>query len=299
MPRVFIIILNWNGLQDTLECLSSLKKIDYKNYKIIVVDNGSKDRQADKIKAAFPSIIAIRNKTNKGYSEANNQGITLALKKNADYVLLLNNDTVVIKNFLSKLVYTAEKNKKVGIASPKILYYKSDLIWSMGGNISYTTGISVMIGKKRKSSEYTKLLKPGFITGCCMLIKKEVVNKIGLLDAGYFAYYEDADYSFQARSAGFDLLVVPESIIRHKKSASVGIRGSDKITPVQSYLWARNGIIFGKKRLTGINKSIFILNQFFIKFLFCSMKFSSFESFLNYVKGLYHGIINKELSHNK
>jgi len=289
-PLVYIILINWNGLVDTLECLESLKNINYKNYKIIVVDNGSKGNQADVIKYNFQNIELIENEENKGFVIANNQGIELAIKNNADYILLLNNDTVVERNFLNILIDYGEKNKEAGILSPKILYYNSDKIWSMGGKISYLSGLSIMIGKGKDSQKYNRIIEPNFITGCAMLIKREVINKIGLLDPLYFAYYEDSDCCFRAKKAGYEIRIIPESVIWHKKSASAGIRGSNKITPMQAYLWARNGIIFGRKNLIGTQKATFLFGQFTFKLLFSLINCQNIKAVKKYFKGLYDGV---------
>lgn len=128
-PLVYIITINWNGIDDTIECLDSLKGITYPNCKIIVVDNGSKNNQAEKIKEKFRNIELIKNKKNEGFVIANNQGIKLALKNGADYILLLNNDTIIKNDFLNILIEYAEKDNNVGILSPKIIYYDSEMIW--------------------------------------------------------------------------------------------------------------------------------------------------------------------------
>lgn len=288
-PLVYIITINWNGLEDTLECLSSLEKINYSPYRIIVVDNGSENNQGDVIKEKYPFIEIIENVKNEGFVNANNQGIEVALIQNAKYIFLLNNDTIVKNDFLDILIEHAEKNKDVGIISPKILYYNSDTIWSMGGNINYFTGFSIMIGKRKKSKQYNEIIEPDFITGCAMLIKREVIEKIGLLDPIYFAYYEDVDYSYKVKKAGYNIKVIPESIIWHKKSASAGIKGSIReINELQAYLWARNGIIFGRKNIYGWRKYLFLFGHLTFKFFFVLLNLSKKRSISCYIKGLIH-----------
>lgn len=291
-PMVYIIIVNWNGLDDTLECLESLEKINYPSYKIIVVDNGSKNNQADAIKEKFSGVELIKNETNEGFVIANNQGIKLALEGGAQYLLLLNNDTTVKNDFLINLIKYAEQNNTVGILSPKILYYNSDTIWSMGGRINCLAGFAILIGKKKHREKYKTIIEPDYVTGCAMLIKREVIKKIGLLDPVYFAYYEDGDFSFRAKKAGYNIRVIPESIIWHKKSASAGIRGSKrKISGLQAYLWARNGVIFGKKNLVGWKKFSFIFGHFSFNFIYHLLGNFNIKFILYYIKGLYHGVI--------
>ena len=289
-PLVYIITINWNGLEDTLECLGSLEKINYSPYRIIVVDNGSKDNQAAVIKEKYPLIELIENIKNEGFVNANNQGIEVALTQNAKYILLLNNDTTVKNDFLDILIEHAEKNKDVGILSPKILYYDSDTIWSMGGRINNLTGFSIMIGKRKQSKQYNEIIEPDFITGCAMLIKREVIEKIGLLDPIYFAYYEDTDYSFRVRDAGYKIKVIPGSVIRHKKSASAGIKGSSRISSQQAYLWARNGIIFGEKNLTGMDKTSYLFGELTFRLLFGLISCDGTQAMKKYLIGVKDGL---------
>ncbi len=271
-PLVYIILVNWNGIDDTVECLDSLKKITYPNYKVVLVDNGSKDNQAEKLKKIFPDVFLIKNKINTGFVGANNQGIKIALKNKAKHVLLLNNDTVVKENFLDILVEEIESSKNVGAISPKILYYKSNKIWSMGGKISILTGISIMIGKGKNSVKYLKNIEPDFLTGCAFLIKSEIIKKVGLLDPIYFAYYEDVDWSYRIRKSGYKILVNPDSIIWHKKSASAGIKNSfRKESNYQISQITRNGLIFFRKNFDIYHMISFLLFRFIYTLVFSGL----------------------------
>lgn len=294
-PLVYIVLVNWNGLEDTLECLRSLNEISYKNYKIVVVDNGSNNNQANVIKKKFPYIELIKNKRNEGFVVANNQGIELALKNGADYILLLNNDTVVEQNFLNILINHAERNRDVGILSPKILYFNSNEIWSMGCKISYLTGFSIKIGKGKNSENYNEVIKPDFVSGCAMLIKKEVVEEIGSLDPIYFAYYEDVDYCFRAKRASYKVTLIPETVIWHKKYPAK----FEKLNPTKSYLLARNAIIFGMKNLSGLKRISYLLAQFIFRAPFnLIFLMQNFNAFKKYLIGIYHGVLTKIQSSN-
>lgn len=245
---VYIILVNWNGLEDTLECLESLREIAYPNHRIVVVDNGSKDHQADLIKENFPGVRLINNKRNLGFVIANNQGMELALREGAEYVLLLNNDTVVERNFLDILIEYSEQSKDVGIAGPRILYYDSNRIWSVGGKI-LSAGIIVLVGKGKDRNYYSsEIVETDFVSGCAMLVKRSVIEKIGFLDPIYFAYFEDVDFCLRAENLGYRLVVVAKSVIYHKKSSSSGKKGSFRyLSPLQHYLVTRNQILFIKK----------------------------------------------------
>jgi GT2 family glycosyltransferase len=291
-PLVFIITINWNGYEDTLECIRSLSKLTYKNYKIVVVDNGSKKKEGLKLKRNFPEISMIQNYKNVGFSKANNQGIKLALNKNAKYILLLNNDTVVNPDFLSILISYAEKNTFQGILSPKILVYKSQTIWAVGGRLNKYTSIPTMIGQGDSSSNFKKVIEPDYAPGCAMLINKLIIKKLGLLDEKYFAYYEDTDYSYRAKKMGFGIKIIPNSIVWHKVSKSTKNKSVIRIGETQSYLLARNGILFGYSIFGGFYKKIYLSCQYLIKYpLYLLLKVDSIESAVAYTKGLIDGTL--------
>ncbi|MHB8904522.1 MAG: glycosyltransferase family 2 protein [Melioribacteraceae bacterium] len=278
-PKVSIIILNWNGLADTLECLESLRKIDYKNYDVILVDNNSSGDDVKILTERFENYIAkiISNNDNLGFSGGNNVGIKYALDCNADVVLLLNNDTVVEPDFLSKLVHEANKNLNASIITPMINYYTNkNIIWFAGGFISKirSSGFPFGIGKKEK--HYLKNRYCTFASGCCMYIKKEVIEKIGLLDENYFLYLEDSDYSYRAYKTGLKILYAPSSRIYHKVSATTSRAHSF----LALYYGTRNRLYFAKKNLNWYyNYSIFLylLLTSTLKVLFFSKRFEAMK----------------------
>jgi len=245
-PKVFIIILNWNGCNDTIECIESLIKIDYPNFSVVVVDNASSDNSIDIIPRKYRDIAFIEVKKNLGFAGGNNIGIKYALEHGADYVLLLNNDTTVEPNFLSELVNAAEANKKIGILGPKIYFYSEPVrIWFGGGKLN-------LLRTKGTHADYMKIdnkelaakvpLKTKYITGCCLLIKKEVIQKVGLMSEDYFLYYEDVDWCLRVKKAGWQIFFVPSSMIYHKQSRSAGEHTFPYI-----YYHSRNGLILGSR----------------------------------------------------
>lgn len=223
-PRVFIIVLTWNGKKDTLACLDSLEHLTYPNFEIIVVDNASNDGASNEIQRKFPNAELIVNSSNLRFAGGNNVGIKRAMELGAEYVLLLNNDTVVEKDFLSKLVGAAVADQAVGIVGPKIYYYDNPkTIWYAGGKIEWWKGWVSHIGiREEDEGKYDAIMETDYITGCCLLIKREVIQQIGLLDEKYYIYGEDTDLCVRASRAGFKLLYVPASMIWHKLSVSSG-----------------------------------------------------------------------------
>jgi GT2 family glycosyltransferase len=219
-PRVFIIVLNWNGFEVTRDCLESLAKIDYPAFSVVLVDNGSTDGSVDRLLQLFPWITAIRNEANLGFTGGNNIGMRFALEKRPDYILLLNNDTIVSGEFLTHLVRAGEEDDRIGILNPKI-YYESppDTIWYGGGTFSLWRGLARHLHMgKRDSPGLDAAREVNFVTGCALLIKLRVLESIGLLDERFVLAFEDADLSIRARDAGFKAAYVPESKIWHRVS---------------------------------------------------------------------------------
>lgn len=218
--KVSIILLNYNGLKDTEECIKSLEKIQYNNYEIIVVDNKSTDNSYEELKSKFSNKHRIiQSGNNGGFAFGNNIGIKEALDIGSEYVLLLNNDTLVEEDFLNKLVETAEKSKECGVVCGKI-YYESERgkVWFGGGHIDWNKfyGFHIQDETLKDETEIT------FTTGCLMLIKREVLEKVGFLKEDYFMYYEDVDYCARVLKKAYKIIYNPHSIIYHKVSAATG-----------------------------------------------------------------------------
>ena len=223
-PLVEIIILNWNGKDDTLECLRSLSKITYKNKIITVVDNASTDGSIKAIEEEFPKLNMIENDRNLRYAGGNNIAIRNGLKGEASLFLILNNDTIVKENFLDFLVKAAESDQNIGIVVPKIYYHEEmGKIWYAGGFVNFVTGNIYHRGLRKTDGEgFDESGEVDYATGCCMLIKREVFENIGLLDERYFIYGEDVDFSFRTQKAGYKVMFEPQSFIWHKVTAATG-----------------------------------------------------------------------------
>ena len=270
-PKVTIIILNWNGKEDTIECLESLKHITYPNYEMLLVDNGSTDGSVECFREKYPGIEIIETGENLGFAGGNNVGIRRAMDEEADYVLLLNNDTVVDPEFLGELVKVAESNISIGIVGPKIYYYdyggRKDVIWFAGGKMLRRIGQPFHDGlHKIDKGQYGKLKNVDFITGCALLVKKEVIDKIGLLDVDYFAYFEDLDYNIKVSKAGYSIVYSPKAKIWHKGSSTSGF-----MSPTYIYFHTRNRIIFVKKNATKFDFLIVFIPYFITIRVICPL----------------------------
>jgi len=242
--KIAIVILNWNGYEDTSECIISLQNITYDNYKIIIVDNGSRQDDFLLLKKNFPEIEVIRSESNLGFTGGNNLGIEYAMKMHPDCFLLLNNDTIVEPNFIQPLLDVFEKEKDAGITAPQINYfYEPKKIWTEGGNISLVRGSGFAYSDRIESKIKPDNKSVTFVSGCCMLIKKEVLEKIGLFDDNFFLYVEDADLCFRTIKADFKIFVSNNSRIFHKVSSST----NESLSQLPLYYVTRNRLYFAKK----------------------------------------------------
>jgi GT2 family glycosyltransferase len=248
-PKVAIVILNWNGKEETIECLESVSKIDYPLFEIVVVDNGSTDGSADAIRELFGDIAIIANEENLGYTGGNNVGIRHALTEGFDYVCILNNDTVVDRNFLRLLVDAAEADPKVGIVGPTIYYFdKPNTIWSAGGRIDWSRGLPSLRGlDETDEGQYRETTEVDYVTGSAMLVRLTMANDIGLLDPRFFMYFEEVDWCVRATGAGFKILHVPTARVWHRISVEAQLA-----SPRIAYYMTRNHLLFLKTSQVGI-----------------------------------------------
>ncbi len=224
-PKVSIITLNWDGLEYTIECLASLKKITYPNYEVIVVDNGSKGNDAQVLEERFGDYIhLIKNDRNYGSCGGVNIGMSYVLNNsNSDYLLLLDNDTVVDPEFLTEMVKVAEADPAIGIAGAKIYYYdEPDRVQHVGGKIDLWGGTLGVIREKilgRKEidrGQHDSIKEVEQITFWCALFKRKSLESIGLLGERYFWGWEDADYFIRAREVGCKTVYIPKAKVWHK-----------------------------------------------------------------------------------
>jgi len=212
-PLVSVIIVNWNGGKVFSDCLNSLSKISYKNYELIIVDNGSTDG-SDNVGKKYRVNKFIKNKSNVGFAEANNQGIKVSRGK---YLLLLNNDTLVTKDFLNIMILKMEEDKSVGVMQPKIFMIDKPGHLDNAGSFLTWSGFLFHNGYGEKDSkEFDKERKVHTAKGACMLIRAEVVEKLGLFDPDFVSYFEESDFCSRVWLAGFSVLYYPKARIYHK-----------------------------------------------------------------------------------
>lgn len=243
---VAIIIVNWNGWQDTLSCLDSISSLAYSNYHVFLVDNHSSDKSYESLnhhiiaehKYSFP-ITIMQTEENLGFAGGNNFAIRKAVQEGFDFFWMLNNDTVVDCNSLTFLCDQLKTDPTIGIVGSKIYYYNSKKIWFAGGLVNTWTGKSTHLGyMKDDSSKYSDFRQVDYITGCSLMFRKEVLEQIGYMREDYFLYYEETDWNLRAHKEGWKIVYVPDSHIYHKVSIASG--GEKNLAPYVAYYDIRN-----------------------------------------------------------
>ncbi len=261
-PKVIIVILNWNGLADTLECLTSLQKVTYPNFAVMVVDNGSRGNDAEIIREKFGAFVSVlTEEKNLGFAGGCNEGIRWALRSGAEYILLLNNDTTVDPNCLKEMVEVAQSDPLIGMVGPKICYYdKPNTILAIGGKVNLWTGITPVIGTDEiDNGQFNCVEEVDFVAGTALLVKAETVRRIGLLDEVYFAYYEETDWCCRARSANLKIIPAPAAKVLHKTHK--------KSSELYTYYMTRNRFIFEKRNADGVHFLVFSIYFFASDFI--------------------------------
>lgn len=235
------VILNWNRRNDTLQCLLSMQEQQGAEVDIIVVDNASSDDSVQVIASRFPHIHLIRNHSNLGYAGGNNVGIEHALGSDSEFVLVLNNDTVLDPSCLARLVDDLKAHPDAAAASPKSYYFDTPEIIYFAGGIIAPDGTPLHVGVGQPDGpEFGKSGTAEWLTGCATLFRSDALRKVGLFDLSYFLLFEDADWSLRARKAGYELRFVPGAKLWHKVSPSFGSTWS----PMYLYYYTRNACLW-------------------------------------------------------
>ena len=226
-----IVVLNWNGAEETIACLESLVPVIIKGYKLLVVDNGSTDGSPEKIRKAFPAVELLCLPVNLGYARGNNAGFRRVQELQAEFVIFLNNDTIVDSGFSAPLVETLRLQPLAGVAVPKIYYWeRPDLLWYAGGVVRLSTGLICHVGLRQKDApEFDRPGSTGYATGCCFAMRCRDFEAVGGFDETFAMYAEDVDLSLRVRALGKSIEYVPSSMVWHKVSASLSGRPFRKL----------------------------------------------------------------------
>lgn len=293
--NTWIITVNWNREEDTRQCLQSFNNDDGILYNFLLVDNGSIDSSGDNLRREFPHVHIIRNEKNLGFAAGFNRGIEFALNHGADYLLLVNNDTEADPEMMKFLLSAISDDQNIGVLSPIIYYFNNkNKIWSQGGFIN------PILLEKFQHQLSIKIIEPSyrtFFTGCCLFLKKEVIEDVGLFDESFFLYYEDLDYSLRIMKKGIKMKVVPQAKIWHKVATSSG--GSN--SPQERYYMAKSSALYFKKHMNMWQTPLILLYRLGSAFLWTLKLLGShqYRSCRFYWKGLFDGWFNNKIIHEK
>lgn len=283
---VAVIVLNYKNKEETVSCVKHLKASSYKNYTIFVVDNNSQDGSFEFLKERLPDCEVYETGINNGYAAGNNYAIKIALNNKYDNICIINNDAIVEKNTLENLVEYLDMHKQVGIVGPVICNFpETDIVQSTGFKVILNKGRTPSINEGRKVIEIVDVEDCDALCGACMLIRKEVFEKIGLLPEHYFLFYEETDWCLHAKRHGFLVHSIPNAKVYHKGSASV-----DKIKGLKLYYMSRNSVLFVRRNGNWLDYLIFLCYSFLRYFYCLFIKKQNHNEILNvkaFIKGMF------------
>jgi GT2 family glycosyltransferase len=251
--QVFAIVLDWNGLEDTLACVESLQRLAIDDgdpnsqLTVVVVDNGSRQSPCESLADRYPDVVCLETGVNLGYAGGNNFGISYALDLGADFIWVLNNDAVVDPGCLATLLQTFARGARIGAVGPKVVYAdRVDRIWVAWGEVTWRQSLIRLVGKDRKDRpKFSVVREVQWIPGCSILFKREALLDIGSFDADFFAYHEDVEWAARARNAEWSLWYNGNARVRHAVHGSSG--GSSHYGGFRKYLSARNSVLYSKR----------------------------------------------------
>lgn len=287
MKKFAIIIVNYNSSIDVIECLSSLGKFNKRLFDIFVVDNNSKKEDLFKLEKEISSDInLIKSNINLGFAGGNNLAIKKVLESNYEYVFLLNPDTIISDESFFNVILDQLYKDNPDILGPMIRYYPDkNKIYFAGGFVNKFTGLTLMKNKKMNYNSYYNKnnFECDFITGCAMIIKRDVFKKIGYLPEEYFLYFEETDFCLKAKQKGLKVLFTPKTYIYHKVSTSIRYMSNTYV-----FYMIRNFRIFAKKYVKVYYQPIFYMYYVFVwtgGYLFLSLLNKNFSAMKYIIKG--------------
>ena len=267
-PFVVTIILNTNRCEDTLACLKSLEQTTYKNHKVLVLDNYSTDGSIDAIGENFPHVQIVPLQDNFGYAGNNNVGIEMALKQGADWVFILNEDTIVDSDCISLLVANGESNMQIGMLGPMVYHYNEEnVIQSAGGKMSKFWDGYHLGQNEIDQGQFVQPHNVDWISGCAIMVRQTLIENIGMIDEDFFYYWEETEWCLRVREAGWEIQHVPAAKIWHK-----GVQRNYSPKPIVTYYNTRNHLFMLSKHKAPIAAWLYNWSRIFRTFLSWTIK---------------------------
>lgn len=284
---VYVIILNYNGYDDTIECVKSVEDSDYPNKKIIVVDNASKDESYDVLsKSLNKNVVLLKSDVNIGYAGGNNIGIKYALEDGADYICVLNNDTIVKSDMLTKCVEELKKDETIAFIGPAIMEFNEDVVQSTGGDVNIKIGEVTLNNHGTHLNELSDKLECDYIGGACMVFKASIIKNLGMIPENYFLFFEETEWCYRAKRRGLKNVCITTTSLRHKGSASI-----DVIQGLHGYLMERNRVVFVKRNIGNVGMFLlYLVYQFMLDVYRAIFKDKAYWKYINYH---FDGILGK------
>lgn len=286
---VYVIVLNYNNAEDTIECLKSIELLTKKfDLHTILVDNGSNVDCVERIKGVVDErTVVLWNKENKGYAAGNNDGIRYAIENNAEYIVILNNDVIVNVNSFDSCIDLLKRDEKIAIVGPVILDYSHGTIQSTGASIDFGKVVTPLINYGKKYVASSETIECDYVGGACMLFRADLINEIGYIPEEYFLFWEETEWCNRAKSRGLKILCTMDAYVYHKGSATI-----NKISGLSTYYMERNKVIFLKRNAP--NRLIFARSMLYI---FLKAIYKGIRVNIKYFKYLlyyFDGIIDKD-----
>ncbi len=294
-PSVAVVIVAWNNYADTHECLESILAQKQVETSVFLVDNGSKTEPLVNLVMEYPGINYIHSETNLGFAAGTNLGLREALKTGAEYILIVNNDTRADESMVNELLMAAE-SEHVGLTAPLIYYYDApDKIWSSGGRINEL--LLMPLDSHNRLNPVSVPTKRTFLSGCCYLLKKEMLTQVGLFDERFFLYFEDLDFCMRVKDSNWKMTVVPTAKLLHKVSMSSGGSFSES----ERYQYARSSGIYFRKYLNPVNTLPVLLFRLgsAIATSFRLLRQKKNRALKGYWKGLFEGWFSKLIDNSR
>jgi len=286
-PLVYIVILNTNRRDDTLACLESLAKNTYNNLKVILLDNSSNDGSVEAVRSAFPDVQIINLNVNLGYAGNNNVGIEEAIKQGANWVLVLNEDTILDPDCMTELIKVGESDPKIGIVGPMVYHHNEPNVIQSAGGVLGKYWQSQHLGQNELDrGQFQSPHRVEWISGCAILVRKAAIEQAGMLDASFFIYWEETEWCIRVARSGWQIMHVPQAKIWHK-----GVQRDYQPKPSFTYYGTRNHLLTLSKHKAPLTVKVFNWTQIFRTLVSWSVK-PKWRNKLEHRNAMWKGVVD-------